>query len=222
MFFMTQAVPIVESNREENGAAPRAVDWENPRVAAILSAAAKCFSRKGFSATTLAEIGKELGLRKSIVHYYFASKAALIHEVQSYTYHRYLDRVKEAILADSSGNKAVNALTSLWDAIQSNKTGTGLNIEVWSAARRDIELKRRASGLHRDAQQLVADSVGEALRQSGKDIARKDVLATLILGVINGLSVTEYLEDNEAKAKEAFDLFVKLLTGVSPSANSPS
>ena len=74
---------------EENGAAPRSADWENPRVASILSAAAKCFARKGFTATTLAEIGKELGLRKSIVHYYFASKAALIHEVQSFTYHRY-------------------------------------------------------------------------------------------------------------------------------------
>src|SRR5579862_410108 len=72
--------------RATDSVAPRAVDWANPRVAAILNAAAKCFARKGFSATTLAEIGKELGLRKSIVHYYFASKAALIHEVQSFTY----------------------------------------------------------------------------------------------------------------------------------------
>ena len=45
-----------------NGAPTRAVDWENPRVAAILSAAAKCFARKGFTATTLAEnyVGLEL------------------------------------------------------------------------------------------------------------------------------------------------------------------
>lgn len=213
---MTQAAPVVEQpNRENTGTAPRAVDWENPRVAAILSAAAKCFARKGFSATTLAEIGKELGLRKSIVHYYFASKAALIHEVQSYTYHRYLDRVKEAILSDSSGNKASNALFSLWDAIQNNKTGTGLNIEVWSAARRDTELKRRASGLHRDAQKLISDSVCSALGQNGNS----DALATLILAVLNGLSVTEYLEDNEVKAKEAYNLFVRLLTSEKSTGN---
>ena len=93
------STPIVRKPAEENGEKPqqRSADWENPRVASILSAAAKCFARKGFTATTLAEIGKELGLRKSIVHYYFASKAALIHEVQSYTYHRYLDRLREAI-----------------------------------------------------------------------------------------------------------------------------
>src|SRR3954463_4927436 len=82
---------------KDNGATPRSVDWNNPRVAAILNAAAKCFARKGFSATTLAEIGKELGLRKSIVHYYFASKAALIHEVQSFTYNKYLERVREVL-----------------------------------------------------------------------------------------------------------------------------
>lgn len=200
------AVPARKPN-EENGAAARSADWENPRVASILSAAAKCFARKGFTATTLAEIGKELGLRKSIVHYYFASKAALIHEVQSFTYHRYLDRLKEAIRnGDGSPQQATEALRALWDAIQSNKTGTGLNIEVWSAARRDTELKRRAAGLQRDARQVVRDVVSGATRGQ-----RSEALATLVLAVLNGLSVTEYLEGDELKAKEAYDAFLSLL-----------
>ena len=92
-----ETTPQTNADPQDNATAPRAVDWQNPRVAAILSAAATCFARKGFGATTLAEIGKELGLRKSIVHYYFASKAALIHEVQSFTYHKYLDHLKEAL-----------------------------------------------------------------------------------------------------------------------------
>src|SRR3970040_524008 len=125
----TSEILSVRKPLEENGAAitsSRAADWENPRVASILSAAAKCFARKGFTATTLAEIGKELGLRKSIVHYYFASKAALIHEVQSFTYHRYLDRLKEAIRnGDGSAAQALDALRSLWDAVQNNKNEIG-------------------------------------------------------------------------------------------------
>src|SRR5262245_62560332 len=110
----TTEQPTVTARKpsEENGASARSADWENPRVAAILSAAAKCFARKGFTATTLAEIGKELGLRKSIVHYYFASKAALIHEVQSFTYHKCLDRVKDAIKA-TGDNPATRATTEL-------------------------------------------------------------------------------------------------------------
>src|SRR4029078_2772876 len=118
--------PMTEQPKD-NGATPRSVDWNNPRVAAILDAAAKCFARKGFSATTLAEIGKELGLRKSIVHYYFASKAALIHEVQSFTHHKYLEKVRDAIRASGDGSKQrmVSALGSLWEVLDSNKTATG-------------------------------------------------------------------------------------------------
>src|SRR6188768_2286779 len=185
----TETVATARKPTEENGSA-RSADWDNPRVASILSAAAKCFARKGFTATTLAEIGKELGLRKSIVHYYFASKAALIHEVQSFTYHRYLDRLKEATQnGDGSTSQAMEALKALWEAIQNNKTGTGLNIEVWSAARRDPELKRRAAGLQRDARQVVRDAIAGATKSG-----RSEGLATLVLAVLNGLSVTDYLE----------------------------
>jgi len=205
----TETVASVRKPTEENGSA-RSADWDNPRVASILSAAAKCFARKGFTATTLAEIGKELGLRKSIVHYYFASKAALIHEVQSFTYHRYLDKLKEAIRnGDGSSQQATDALRALWDAIQNNKTGTGLNIEVWSAARRDSELKRRASGLQRDARQVIRDALSPVTTKSGA--IRADALATLTLAVLNGLSVTEYLEGEDAKVKEAYDTFLDLL-----------
>src|SRR5687768_13873857 len=54
----------------------RAVDWNKPRVAAILAAAARCFARSGFETTT-AEIAKELGVPKSIIYHYFDNKTAL-------------------------------------------------------------------------------------------------------------------------------------------------
>ncbi len=194
----------------DNTTGGRTVDWENPRVAAILMAAAKCFARKGFSATTLAEIGKELGLRKSIVHYYFASKAALIHEVQSFTYRKYLEQVRESIASGAEGG-AQAALQSLWDAMQSSKTATGLNIEVWSAARRDEELKRRAAELQQDAQKLIAEAVSGALGIDPQRFPRVEQLSRLLLAVVNGLSVSESLDDNEAKAKQSYELFLELL-----------
>lgn len=199
----------------ENESAPRAVDWNNPRVAAILEAAAKCFARKGFSATTLAEIGKELGLRKSIVHYYFASKAALIHEVQSFSYHQYLDGVREAIKTGGEGNSAdrgISALRSLWGALKQNRTSLWLNIEVWATARRDEELRRRAAALHKDSRALVAEGVGDVLGGDASLLKdRMDSVSSLILGVLNGLSVAEYLEGEDSKADEAYELFLILL-----------
>ena len=213
----TENVPQVTTDSADaldNTGAARTVDWENPRVAAILTAAAKCFARKGFSATTLAEIGKELGLRKSIVHYYFASKAALIHEVQSFTYRKYLERVRESIAGEAI-DKA-NALRALWDAMQSDKTATGLNIEVWSAARRDGELKRRAADLQRDAQGIIGEAAVESLNLP-QTFEKRDQLARLLLAVLNGLSVSESIDGDEAKAKETYELFLQLVKAGIPS-----
>jgi AcrR family transcriptional regulator len=195
-----------EHRTEDVDSTPRTVDWNNPRVAAILEAAAKCFSRKGFSATTLAEIGKELGLRKSIVHYYFASKAALIHEVQSYTYHKYLERVREAVRSEP-GERSARGIYALWEA--AGDGNVGLNIEVWSASRNDEELKRRAASLQKEKRRLVAQSIADML---GADPSRiRESLCTLVLSVLNGLTVSEYVEGDSAKSQEAFQIFVSLL-----------
>jgi len=200
-----------EANESDN-VAPRDVDWSNPRVAAILNAAAKCFARKGFSATTLAEIGKELGLRKSIVHYYFASKAALIHEVQSFTYNKYLDRVREVLATSketSQEGRAMDALKSLWEVRSSGSVG--LNIEVWSASRNDAELRRRAAALLVEKRRLVADGISAALGPEASSGVRTEALSMLILSVLDGLSVASYIEGESAKTDDAYRLFLYLL-----------
>lgn len=202
----------IEDETASDSVAPRAVDWNNPRVAAILQAAAKCFARKGFSATTLAEIGKELGLRKSIVHYYFASKAALIHEVQSFTYNRYLDRVREALdrsKETTQEGRAMDALKSLWEI--RGTTNVGLNVEVWSASRNDAELRRRAGALLAEKRRLVSEGVVAALGEEGAQKVKIEALSTLILGVLDGLSVAQYVEGEEAKTDDAYRLFLYLL-----------
>ncbi|MGC4092328.1 MAG: hypothetical protein QM756_31480 [Polyangiaceae bacterium] len=76
--------------------------------------------------------------------------------------------------------QTTDALRALWDAMQNNKTGTGLNIEVWSAARRDVELKRRAAGLQRDARQVIRDAIAPVTQKAGP--SRAEALATLSLG----------------------------------------
>ncbi len=210
-----ETAPVPEASETQSrtsDVAPRAVDWNNPRVAAILSAAAKCFARKGFSTTTLAEIGKELGLRKSIVHYYFASKAALIHEVQSFTYHKYLDRVREVLSSSAETTqqgRAMDALKSLWEV--RSASSVGLNIEVWSASRNDPELKRRAAALLAEKRRLITEGITAAMGTEAAHDVDVEALATLILSVLDGLSVASYVEGEDARSDAAYRLFLYLL-----------
>ena len=68
-----------------------------------------------------------------------------------------------------------------------------------------------ASGnaLQRDARQVIRDAIAPVTQKAGPAVA--DSYATLILAVLNGLSVTEYLEGDELKAKEAYEAFLGLL-----------
>ena len=208
------AAPAVPETTE---AAPRSVDWHNPRVAARLTAAAKCFSRRGGSATTLAEIGKEVGRRKSIVHYYFASKAALIHEVQSFTYNQYLERVRSAL--DNGQSRTLQTMRAMWAA--RTTSDVGLNIEVWSASQNDTELRRRASVLNQEKRKLVAEAVVGALGEKGvAHLGGLEPACTLILAVLNGLSVADYIEGPEVQADAAYESFLRLLGGVVTAAEA--
>lgn len=207
------------------GAAARAVDWDNPRVASILSAAAKCFARRGFHTTTLAEIGKELGLRKSIVHYYFTSKAALVQEVQSFTYKLTLRGIREALSpqgpstqsaqsslgtqgslgGQGSSRSLEDALGALWKCVHDDTIAKGLNVEIWSAMRQDPEIRRRAALLNADARTLLV----ERLKPHFSDA---DGIATLTLAVLDGLAVAEAIDGDSKKTRRAFDAFVHLVS----------
>jgi AcrR family transcriptional regulator len=203
---------------------PRSVNWANPRVAAILETAAACFSKGGFSTTTLADIGKELGLRKSIVHYYFTSKATLVREVQSYAYGRYLDVIRSTLLGERPSEAPISGmapaghlsapvrrtagLADLWAALRNENSLRGLNLELWSEGRRNPELSERAETLEAEAQKLLATHFAKV---DGTAELDPEDLATLTLAVLDGLTVRQEREGNNERTTRAFETFLALL-----------
>jgi AcrR family transcriptional regulator len=197
------------------------VNWSNPRVAAILETAAKCFSQGGFTTTTLADIGKELGLRKSIVHYYFTSKATLVREVQSYAYGRYLEVIRNTLgnprfpsppasgMAPAGTAASHGAgLAELWSALRGENSLRRLNLELWSEGRRNEELSSRAEMLEEEAQKLISHYFATTPELSHFDA---DDLATLTLAVLDGLTVRQERGGSSEKTTRAFEAFIKLL-----------
>lgn len=214
------------SDRRQSQPVPRGSrgsDWSQPRVAAILEAAASCFSKRGFGATTLAEIGRELGLRKSIVHYYFASKTALVHEVQRFVMHRFLTTVREALVADGSPTeRARSAFRALYRVSTDDETASGLSVEVWSARRRDPELHGQAAALDDEKRALVSSTLATVLELNAED-PQLDAVVTLALATLDGLVVARQTgDDAAARAERAFELLLRLLEPELVALRSPA
>ena len=188
----------------------RRVDWTKPRVAAILTAAAKCFARSGFGTTT-AEIAKELSVPKSIIYHYFDNKDALIREVQRFTYKQHLERVRE-VLAQASGatgREVFGTLRALWKA--RNLRNIAFDIGVWSALRTDEIVRQQAIELQREHRRIVSENVARALSIDADDPERTEPLTTLILAALTGLSINAFVEGDETEAEKAHELFMQLL-----------
>lgn len=72
----------------------------------ILAAAKRVFSRKGYHATTIADIAKAAKLSYGSIYWYFDSKDALFHALMEHEGKALRDHVTEALLATSAVDSA--------------------------------------------------------------------------------------------------------------------
>jgi AcrR family transcriptional regulator len=181
---------------------------KNPRVRGLIEAAAHCFADRGVGATTLADISRELGLRKSIIHYYFDNKDALLERVQEFSAEQYLNVVRES-LVDGEPKGVRSGLTRLWCSLKEGNANPGLAIELISEGRRDEDLRTRARTTEDQAQALVADYLQGGLPGGAEQGAD---LAWTTLALMHGLMLLSSLEGTPERADRAFNAFLDLVS----------
>src|SRR5262245_4948860 len=106
-------------------AAPKAPSKAPPRAASriarrerrrehsrteILEAARRVLLREGIAATTMDAVASEVGVTKTALYYYFASKDALLFELVFGIYERHASDVQTAVDAAASGSDALGAI----------------------------------------------------------------------------------------------------------------
>jgi AcrR family transcriptional regulator len=191
----------------------RSTDWTNPRVVQILDAASRCFAKNGFAATTTQEIADEAGVTKSMIHYYFENKQALIGELQGFVYDRYLHKVETRLgeLGAGTEGRIYEALKQAFEIVR-DKSFLRLQLELLAEAGRDPDVLKRLAVLEARSRNVVVDGVKTALGPKLDELPiSTDVLAALISAVLHGLRVFDYVEGDGAPTEQAFDLFIMLL-----------
>lgn len=194
---------------------PRHSDWQNPRVVQILDAASRCFSKDGFSNTTVQQIAREAGLTKSMIHYYFESKQVLILELQAFVHERYFRRVQGKLesLAAGSEEKLKQALWEVYDIVK-DKQFLKLQLELFAEAGRDPNMRNRMMLALQASREFIDEGAKNVVREPGQAPMRlPDSLSFMIASLLLGLRVQEFISGDSKTAKEAYELFVAMLTG---------
>jgi hypothetical protein len=88
----------------------------------------------------------------------------------------------------------------------------------------DEELRRRAHALQEEKRKVIEDGLRALLGPSGANNVPLRPLSTLVMSVLNGLAVSEYVEGNDAQVQKSYEMFLALLAagGKQPSTLSNS
>jgi AcrR family transcriptional regulator len=173
------------------------------KAQAILQAARRCISERGYAAATIAEIAAEAGVSRGLLHYYFRSKEQLVAQVVRAGTEAYLDLLETVFArSESADDLAKQLVVATRTIVESDPTFVNLSMECWTLAHESPLVARELEDLYRHLRDAVSKGLKEA---AGRGIIRPaiplDALAALLLALTDGL-VMQFLIHRELAADE--------------------
>jgi len=123
----------------------------------IVDAMRASVAARGIAGSTFEHVAGEAGVSRGLLHYYFGTKERLLVEVvRSDTEHR-VARLDEPLAAAGSVEDVIDVLVSnLLDTIENEPGVFALLFEVFSAGRRNEEIRREVADLFRRTRDHIA------------------------------------------------------------------
>ncbi|MET3176671.1 UNVERIFIED_ORG: AcrR family transcriptional regulator [Arthrobacter sp. UYCu721] len=177
---------------------PRVTDaHRQARRLEIAGAALRCFGRKGFQGTSMADIIAESGLSAGAIYGHFKSKDELI-EISVREILDHLLGEIDAVRSSDPLPEPHEVLRTFLRGIREDIVDRGLLIQVWAEAMSDPGLRRVAAGTVTGLKELFADYLTTWYTQSRgltptEASGRADKYAAVMLGACQGFIVQSAL-----------------------------
>ena len=144
--------------------APRP-DVSEERKAEIVDAAARVFSRKGFTGARMDDIVTESGLSKGLLYWYFKSKDAIIVAIMERLFKPELDRVRQLASAEGSARERLMRFAEYTiKEIETMGRILPITFEYYSLAFRNTTVRRAFQGFFAVFLGGVADVISQGVK----------------------------------------------------------
>ncbi|WP_382308685.1 TetR/AcrR family transcriptional regulator [Herbiconiux sp. UC225_62] len=162
-------------------------DYRAERRREIAAAALRCFSRKGFEGTSMADIIAESGLSAGAIYLHYKNKQDLVGQVVVDVL-----RNRSADLADIAALDPLphpaEVVRIFVTAVTRELGGEGILVQVWAIAAREPALADLVTGLVDELSGLFTTYFTAWFRQQGLDAAAAEERARRLVPVIIGIS----------------------------------
>ena len=184
----------------------------------LIKATINCVAKRGFSATTMADITREAGLSLGIVNLHFKSKEKLLLETLKYLAEEYRHHWEKTL--EKSGPAPADKLAALVQLDFSKAICDRKKLAVWFAfwgetRSRPIYMKTCAE-YDRHYVKVEADLFAEILRDGASKQHDPQILATTLDAITDGLWLDMLLTPKEINRYQARALVMNYLHTVLP------
>ena len=188
---------------------------EEQRRAQIKEAAINLFSQKGYDQATMDDLVQEAGISKSLIYWYWKSKAALLSELIDTCMTTYTELLQDIVNSNQSYPEKINRL--IWEFTDAFKKSDRLNKLVHFCSLHHPKNPDENFGEQVNTYYQEVLSLIEAIMNEGVDIGmvKKDVdtkaIALLFLTTVEGFIYMSILEDRPPVERILLTTCVKYL-----------
>ena len=190
----------------------------------LIKATINCVAKRGFSATTMADITKEAGLSLGIVNLHFESKEKLLLETLKYLAEEYRQLWEKTL--GKAGPDPADKLAALVELDFSRAICERRKLAVWFAfwgeARSRPVYMKTCAAYDNHYVQVETELFAEMLQGDDKNRHDPQVLATTLDALVDGLWLDMLLTPKEINRIQARKLIMNYLHSVLPDYFHPA
>lgn len=132
----------------------------------IIDAMRYCVARRGASGSTFEQVAAEAGVSRGLLHYYFGTKERLLVEVVRRDAEIRMERLEGPLAAANTADDVIDVLvSSLNDLIENEPEFFTLLFEIFTAGRRNPEIRQEVGQLFVRTRAQVADVLDAKQRE---------------------------------------------------------
>jgi AcrR family transcriptional regulator len=176
----------------------------------IVAAARRLLARDGFEALTVERIARESGEYKDAVRYYFGGKAGLIATVVASFAHDSSLGSAQKTRSVPTGEGKVEALLDADLRLAGDVASSRDFLTILPHTLRDEDMRVRIAGLYDWYRDLYVRCLDEGIGEERR--ARLQLLAGLMVAVIDGLSIQKAIDPEGVDLEPLFALWKELVT----------
>lgn len=173
---------------------------------AILAAAFDLFCRKGYTATTMAELARSAGMTVANIYVYFDSKLLIFYEIYTPWLLSRVDVLKDSVRKFPTARTRLQRIfLGLWgDIPAADHSFVNAMIEALSTAPRDT---LKPNNLLKQCEQAITELILESLPPDRAQLAQNNLLSHILWMAHDGFAINARIGD-----KRDLDAIAQLMT----------